>query len=488
MSAKSLQALLESTLEEIKGNAATVRAEADATPHEWTVSRSSIKAEIYKQLQDKNYLVQGRITAEMRDIVTEGVRELVEEAWKKAKELERLNEAFVVGRKDGIFSIVILVGQQLVIRGRRDNTIKFQKDLTIFDSVKEVYKGPLKQLRANLNTYFKKEVDLKNNLIRTRNLKAKKDRDGNIIRAGKKADTLLQLGHEESDSIADIRIEKAEARISEGSLKAGIENNDIREVTDYLKNRGFDISFEKSATKDRTVIKVFLQSQFTNQGRQASEERARVTEFRTRLEEAIKGLKTDFLGSEGSDSKVDIEKKKVLKKVSEGLSKNKRVKLTLESTKLDLKSSKAKKRTKAGKTSRKRVADSRPALGLAAANSRKSRAARPSKPPQQNYFSLIPLINRALPDVVRRNMQEPGLVNRSGRFAQSARVTDIITTRKGYPSIGYTYEKNPYQVFELGKGKTPWATDERDPRRVIDKSIREIATGLIEERFYTRRV
>jgi hypothetical protein len=85
-------------------------------------------------------------------------------------------------------------------------------------------------------------------------------------------------------------------------------------------------------------------------------------------------------------------------------------------------------------------------------------------------------------------MQSPELVNRTGRFAESVRVTDIIKTPKGFPSVGYTYQANPYQIFEDGKGSAPWANGERDPRSLIDGSIREIAAKLAIGRFYTRRV
>jgi len=85
-------------------------------------------------------------------------------------------------------------------------------------------------------------------------------------------------------------------------------------------------------------------------------------------------------------------------------------------------------------------------------------------------------------------MGAPGLENRSGKFAASVRATDITTTAKGFPSIGYSYDKNPYQIFEQGAGKFPWANADRDPRKLIDTSIREIAAQLLTGRFYTRRV
>ena len=53
--------------------------------------------------------------------------------------------------------------------------------------------------------------------------------------------------------------------------------------------------------------------------------------------------------------------------------------------------------------------------------------------------------------------------------------------------MGYTYERNPYQVYESTSG-TRFSSIERDPRTLIDKSIREIAAELAIGRLYTRRV
>ena len=97
------------------------------------------------------------------------------------------------------------------------------------------------------------------------------------------------------------------------------------------------------------------------------------------------------------------------------------------------------------------------------------------------------IINSKLPQTVASNMGAPALENITGRFANSARVTDVTQTGKGYPSIGYTYEKQPYGVFENTSGSR-FASLERDPRRLLDRSIREIAAELAIGRFYTRRV
>ena len=82
-------------------------------------------------------------------------------------------------------------------------------------------------------------------------------------------------------------------------------------------------------------------------------------------------------------------------------------------------------------------------------------------------------------------MGSPRLTNRSGRFSSSVEVTDIAVTPQGFPSIGYTYLKNPYQTFEKGFKQ---GSADLDPRSLIDYSIREIAIKFAIGRFYTRRV
>ena len=98
---------------------------------------------------------------------------------------------------------------------------------------------------------------------------------------------------------------------------------------------------------------------------------------------------------------------------------------------------------------------------------------------------MLGILNQQLPKTVQKNMGEPALVNRTGRFAGSVRATDITTTAQGFPSIGYTYRTNPYQTFERGNAQ---GSDDKDPRKLIDRSIREIAIQFALGRFYTRRV
>jgi len=106
-----------------------------------------------------------------------------------------------------------------------------------------------------------------------------------------------------------------------------------------------------------------------------------------------------------------------------------------------------------------------------------------------NPLALINMINKKLPGEVEKNMGLPGLESRTGRFASSAKVVNFTEGKKGTPTLDYTYQKNPYQVFEEGeRGRNGWASTNRDPRRLIDRSIREVAKDLALARFNTRRI
>jgi len=105
-----------------------------------------------------------------------------------------------------------------------------------------------------------------------------------------------------------------------------------------------------------------------------------------------------------------------------------------------------------------------------------------------SYLDLMTLINDRLPPRVRANMGSPGLNNRTGRLSESARVVGITTTGQGFPSIHFTYQRDPYDVFDPVAGRQPWNTPERNPRTLVERSVRELATELGMGRFYTRRV
>jgi len=115
---------------------------------------------------------------------------------------------------------------------------------------------------------------------------------------------------------------------------------------------------------------------------------------------------------------------------------------------------------------------------------------RANKGAMQNPTALKNLINRKLPEEVQKNMHPPALQNRSGKFAESIRVIQITAARERakLANISFTYDRDPYGVFEMQDGDPRWATAARDPKMLIDRSIREIAAGILQERFTTQRL
>ncbi|OUW92938.1 MAG: hypothetical protein CBD88_07880 [Flavobacteriales bacterium TMED228] len=109
------------------------------------------------------------------------------------------------------------------------------------------------------------------------------------------------------------------------------------------------------------------------------------------------------------------------------------------------------------------------------------------QPSKVNIATVLGTINSKLSDTVAKNMVEPRLVNRTGRLAGSVRVVDVNQTPQGHTSLGYSYQRDPYEVFESTSG-TRFSSSDRDPRKLIDVSIRELAMPLALGRLFTRRV
>jgi hypothetical protein len=95
------------------------------------------------------------------------------------------------------------------------------------------------------------------------------------------------------------------------------------------------------------------------------------------------------------------------------------------------------------------------------------------------------MLNSILPSQVAMNMTEPALRFRTGRFANSVRVTNIIQRPRGGLHLDYTYMREPYETFEPGNQQ---GSTLRDPRRLIGGTIRQIMTKQAIERFTVKRV
>ena len=94
----------------------------------------------------------------------------------------------------------------------------------------------------------------------------------------------------------------------------------------------------------------------------------------------------------------------------------------------------------------------------------------------QSPIALRNLLNEALPAEVAKNMVSPALRYRTGRFANSVRVENLVLGPRGGLHIDYTYMRDPYETFEPGNKQ---GSTTRDPKKLIGKSIREISVGIL---------
>ena len=184
----------------------------------------------------------------------------------------------------------------------------------------------------------------------------------------------------------------------------------------------------------------------------------------------------------GSDSLASAHRKKLIKEMVKPFLNKKGINVKHEDFKIKENTTPEKLTKKATIT---RVVRAVGALSAKKQIRRKKRKA--ATGPRMGIKNILGVLNAKLPETIAGNMGAPKLESRTGRFAQSVRATDVTETAQGFKSIGYTYAKNPYQVYESGSG-TRFSSIDRDPRTLIDMSIREIVASFGLGRLYTRRL
>jgi hypothetical protein len=263
-----------------------------------------------------------------------------------------------------------------------------------------------------------------------------------------------------------------EREIDAAAEKHGLSTSEKSElyniVLEQRKKHNIEIAaFHKQEVSLKKLGKKFT-FVLTNQDKESNIEDSHIE--KSAFKESLRQI--DILGQQTSTSLKDAVNQVVLEELAPKGSKvkGKRRKRVNESSKATTRSS--------GQTKEKvnyKVQRGAPMKGAKA----------PTRRSRFSGVKLLALLNQKLPSTVADNMGAPRLENRSGRFAASVRATDVIKTPQGFPSIGYTYQKNPYQTFETGYAQ---GSQERDPRTLINMSIREIAMEMAVGRFYTRRV
>lgn len=166
-------------------------------------------------------------------------------------------------------------------------------------------------------------------------------------------------------------------------------------------------------------------------------------------------------------TKPDMRLKINKKLAKQGKAQNKTETL-VKSLALQKASSKVKKREKArGK---------RPPTGRSGPQGHIARTAANNSP-----MALKTLLNEMLGEAVAKNMTSPALRYRTGKFANSVRIDNITQgPRGGNTMIETSYATDPYGTYAPGGKKY---TTQRDPERLIKRSVREVAQALVGPRF-----
>lgn len=359
--------------------------------------------------------------------------------------------------------------------------------LTSFRSIRDIYDEPVKKIFDSVEreiALYKEEMkNLDPDLLATeeRNfLSNKVVQSGNPLLGSNKGRASVALSHIEGTAVSEIKNSRADTKVRQllGQYK---KQTGIGATKKLIRETGLDVFLEYKSTIEVTSMLVKVGGTKENLSQSGLKEGPSGKKRKNTIDRLKTKLQGDLEDLEGSDSRSEIEKKKIVKAFNDAVKKG-LVKNTIN-TNPELSTHQMKRQIK-GSVKRSSTRAKYKGRGSRKFSSTEVKLQNSSI----NLVSLLPVINSKLTEQVIKNMKFPALQNRTGRFAGSVRAVDVNVTKQGYPSIGYTYRKNPYQIFEQGAGKPPWASDDRDPRTLIDRSIREIARELIVGRFYTRRV
>jgi len=284
---------------------------------------------------------------------------------------------------------------------------------------------------------------------------------------------VFNLGHKEGGSnIEHLMNDSVHSALETAYGSSELTPEAKRAIIDKLGEEDAASIFKVYQDADDGVIYVSLEGAWGNYTKGGKDEQQLNRDLKSVLE------KLDIEELRGSDSLIEGHRKKLIKALIQPYFKQKNVvKIKYENTKPSGTSEtkfEHKPKVTAGSGARKMAAKKTIAA---------QKAAKQTVP---NLASILGFLNMKLPDVVAGNMGDPRLNYRTGRFSQSVRATDVSQTAQGFPSIGYTYDKANYGQFENTSG-TRFADIDRDPRPLIDSSIREIVMQLGMGRIYTRR-
>tara|TARA_A100001388_G_scaffold167284_1_gene124941 strand:- start:846 stop:2201 length:1356 start_codon:yes stop_codon:yes gene_type:complete len=451
MAQKDLKNVLKKVEKAIETNSTAYRRlVSDKKVHSITVSVQKITTQVKREMESRIGVEKGKLQKTIVDVIDIEVPKMVTGMYNDVKGYNN----------DAKFSEV----SELIGNATRFTFVlaaKPGRTANIFNAFRKVKQDNQKVLLKKLRAAIRKL-----NKGRT---------EGNQIRQIGR--NFLDIGHQDGSAVSTQRKQAAQAALFEFGMNTQanpVISRFLKEVQDVV-----NLSISKKDGEPVDIIEAELESKYLNRKRGGGVEKALALELAKDLDKIMETFNaSEYANLKGSDSKLEKATKALLNPFAKKAAANPKIKTNFKSEKEKTSNTKVKakpKKSKATLGGRKNLTtiDKTPIFDT------KSR---------RSMFSFIAMINKKLPRTVEKNMRAPRLENQSGRFARSVEIKDVIQTRKGFPSFGYTYDKEPYQVFEVGKGLEPWASPDRDPRRLIDGSIREIAADMALGRFFTRRL
>jgi len=112
-------------------------------------------------------------------------------------------------------------------------------------------------------------------------------------------------------------------------------------------------------------------------------------------------------------------------------------------------------------------------------------ATAPTSSSGTSLSEILTMLQSNIREQVESNMKTPRLIYRSGRFADSVKISNVTQSSKGLYTITYGYATYPYQTFEPGYEQ---GSAKRDPRSLIRLSIRELVAKQIGDNFKAVRL
>ena len=415
------------------------------TPKAITEALKFLPATVPEDFSKKYDTLVEELTADIRGLFKAKAKEINENP-------KTEGDARVRGNK---FSVSIMI----VKRGARDN----------YKLLKNIYEDRLQEFYTAFLRLINKPEGLERKTGRGKNEKTIKETE---------AGEVFNLTHEGGANIYHMINDAVFKALNHTAKNSGKPSKDIIKDLKALKNQDADIILSMINDGPKEEVRLGISSKLINAKTGGGIEEQGLKQ---NLDAAMKNLIEFLKTTPGSDSIVVGQRKRIIKEMVKPFKNKKGITVKHENTKLKNTKSPTKLVKKGGKT--EVVKGAAVAIG---AKKRPARQKQKTRTPRLGIKNILGVLNNQLPERVAGNMGTPRLENRTGRFAQSVRATDATRTAQGFPSIGYTYMKERYGVYESTSG-TRFADIERDPRPLIDQSIREIVIGMGLGRIYTRR-